>query len=724
MAIQVLTKDWRKFHDPEGDITAAGATVRCVEGLKSIIEVCRDRPANKKYKASGSHWALSTATVSDDEYIETNWPLNDAVPRHSGLDDVDLFDIIDDNFFAFMASHAPQPPVKEDPCLTEEPVNFFFVHLRSGTRVYDAYSLLDRVTGPTTELARQLNSKATGSPTGGPFDGPWGFRTLGGAGGQTVFGALTTGTHGGDYRQRPISDSVVAVHLVTDGGAHFWIEPASGLFGKQLTDDGKLNAKYKDLVPIDPNDPTGPKVPFEIMRDDDIFNAVTVGVGRFGVVASFVARVVPQYSLHEHRRLDNWPDVKKLLNGASHHRVFDTVHFAGDPIDMAADIAEFETRFLSGFKTFSNRFLQIALNLSPDGNGSRLCGVTQRWFYPQSGGEAKDPNGEVRGRRERGTTTTAGIVAAYVPPDDDSGAGGNSTFLTRACSSGNFIAGVVRETANEIEQAIADGAVPAAGIAVGALAIGAGAVALAIVGLCAILALVVLALNELADAIEASGDASLAGSLDAVIKTIVNNPDIPRELAIMIIRAIFYAAFKSQQGKRDFVALSYAVMDTHDYTDRSCFNNAESIEVFFDAHRPDLYCAYVDAILAFEAAQQEQQGLFSVGYVSLRYVQGSRALIAPARFDDTVVMEIAGLRDAAGSVPFVMNAAKVARKPIFNASFHWGQFNPLERAEVEKHFGAGPNSKLERWRLALEKLTNGKDGFSSNFTRDTGLEPF
>jgi hypothetical protein len=514
------------------------------------------------------------------------------------------------------------------------------------------------------------------------------------------------------YRQRPISDAVVAVHLVTDRGAHFWIEPKSSPINQQLTDDQKLKTAYENLVP---------GMPFEIIRDDDVFNSVVVGGGRFGVVASLVARVVPQYSLHEHRRLDNWPHVKTMLGGTNHHRVFDTMHFGGTPTEVSADIAAFDARF-GNFKDFRNPFLEVAVNLSPNGNNSRLVGVTQRWFYPQSGPEATDPNGEVRGRKERGTTAVAGKVAAYVPPDDDSGAGGNSTFITRACSSGNFIAGVLRECANEIDPAIADGAVPAGGIAVGALAIGAGAAVLAIASVCAILALVALALRELADEIEASGDASLAGSLDAAINKIVNNPAIPHDLAIVIIRSIFYAAFKSQQGNRDFVALSYAVMDTHDYTDRSCFSNAESLEVFFDASRPDI-SAYVDAILAFEAAQQEREGKFSVGYVSLRYVQGSRGLIAPSRFDDTVAMEVAGLRDASASVPFVCNAAKVARHPMFNASFHWGQFNPLTRAEVERHFGNAPNSRLDRWRNALDVLTNGSDGFSSAFTRQTGLEP-
>ena len=188
---------------------------------------------------------------------------------------------------------------------------------------------------------------------------------------------------------------------------------------------------------------------------------------------------------------------------------------------------------------------------------------------------------------------------------------------------------------------------------------------------------------------------------------------------------IFLMIFESQQSKRDFVALSYAVMDTHDYKDRSCFGNAESIEVFFDAKRPDVYCSYVDQILAFEAAQQQNEGKFTAGYVSLRYVRASQGLIAPSRFDETLVIEVAAIRDAAGSVPFVMNAAQVARHPMFAAPFHWGQFNPLVRSEVDRIFDAAPKTgALTAWRNALRLFTqNGRlNGFSSNFTRRAGLE--
>lgn len=57
MSMLTLTKDWRRFHDPEDDLICPGSTIHCVRDAATIIERCRDRPADKKYKAAGSHWA-------------------------------------------------------------------------------------------------------------------------------------------------------------------------------------------------------------------------------------------------------------------------------------------------------------------------------------------------------------------------------------------------------------------------------------------------------------------------------------------------------------------------------------------------------------------------------------------------------------------------------------------------------------------------------------------
>lgn len=159
---------------------------------------------------------------------------------------VDLHQLINDDLFEHLATHPVNPPgtLTHDPCLSGLLRDAFFVHLKSGTRVYKAYSLLDDVTRPT-ELAAKLNASL--GEDKGRYLGPWGFQTLGGAGGQTVMGALTTGTHGGDFRQRAIADAVLALHLVADGGDHYWIEPANSQLNYQLTDDAKLHAHFAML---------------------------------------------------------------------------------------------------------------------------------------------------------------------------------------------------------------------------------------------------------------------------------------------------------------------------------------------------------------------------------------------------------------------------------------------------------------------------------------------
>lgn len=101
-----------------------------------------------------------------------------------------------------------------------------------------------------------------------------GLATLGGANGQSVAGAFTTSTHGGDWDQPPLVDCVRAIHLVTDGGRELWIERASD----PITTDARLA-------------PALPCPGTQIVRSDELFNAALVSFGRFGVIYSFVLEV-------------------------------------------------------------------------------------------------------------------------------------------------------------------------------------------------------------------------------------------------------------------------------------------------------------------------------------------------------------------------------------------------------------------------------------------------
>jgi FAD/FMN-containing dehydrogenase len=108
--------------------------------------------------------------------------------------------------------------------------------------------------------------------------------TLGGSNGQALAGAISTGTHGGDVEIPPLADAVMAMHLVTEGGRELWIERKS----EPITDDAALATVLARSCPAT-----------EIVRDDELFNALLVGLGRFGVVYSYVLRVVPAFRLAE-----------------------------------------------------------------------------------------------------------------------------------------------------------------------------------------------------------------------------------------------------------------------------------------------------------------------------------------------------------------------------------------------------------------------------------------
>jgi len=109
-----------------------------------------------------------------------------------------------------------------------------------------------------------------------------GMPTLGGANGQGLAGAISTGTHGGDIATPPIAHFVVAMHVVTVGGREVWLERAS----QPITDDGALASVL-----------TCPDA--EILRDDALFDAMLIGFGRFGIIYSYVLRVKRAYRLGE-----------------------------------------------------------------------------------------------------------------------------------------------------------------------------------------------------------------------------------------------------------------------------------------------------------------------------------------------------------------------------------------------------------------------------------------
>lgn len=182
------------------------------------------------------------------------------------------------------------------------------------------------------------------------------LRTLGGSAGQTLAGAISTGTHGGDFDQPPLADSVRTIYLIGAQGVHHWIEPTS-----HITDAFKLQATFPCLDIAN------------IHYDDDMFRAALVSMGSMGVIYALVLDVVPQFSLMQCNRWSTW-EVLKRDAGDQLQGLFDGSWTGIDKFIAARFPPE-------QFGRLSNRFLQIVIN--PIGNHG--CYVSNRVAVPLQG---------------------------------------------------------------------------------------------------------------------------------------------------------------------------------------------------------------------------------------------------------------------------------------------------------------------------------------------------
>jgi len=190
--------------------------------------------------------------------------------------------------------------------------------------------------------------------------------------------------------------------------------------------------------------------------------------------------------------------------------------------------------------------------------------------------------------------------------------------------------------------------------------------------------------------------------------------------------------FNSLQPPVDRTAVSYAVLDTHDYTDRNCTVSADSLEVAFDASTPQAASAgfipFVDQL--FDRMNELNDGTLAppgrpaigkplafAGYVSVRFTAQTRALIGMQQWPTTCHIEIAAPGGLEGNEPFL--ARLEADAIALGAKVHWGQKNDLTADQVEAMY-----PQLDAWRAVLTTVTaNGElPTFSTAFTRQRGLE--
>lgn len=125
------------------------------------------------------------------------------------------------------------------------------------------------------------------------------LKNMGNFDGQSIYGAICTGTHGSNLSMGPIADQVVSLDLVT-------LRPRNGKPTPTLVRieprGGVTNKSWESAGPDR-----------ELIQKNSVFYASVVSMGTLGVgfAVTLVAR--PRYKLHETHKLVHWDDIKTGL---------------------------------------------------------------------------------------------------------------------------------------------------------------------------------------------------------------------------------------------------------------------------------------------------------------------------------------------------------------------------------------------------------------------------
>ncbi|HHG86096.1 MAG TPA: hypothetical protein ENJ82_15210 [Bacteroidetes bacterium] len=183
-------------------------------------------------------------------------------------------------------------------------------HVRGGTKVCALNRLLHGL--PAGECGGEDEDPATLEA----LPGSRAFPTLGGSGGQSIAGVISTGTHGGDVYRRPIADHVLAIHLVGPGGQEWWIERPNTL---TMGNAENLEVFIEDLAERQPGIIAEICPGVKVRKSEAFFRAAMVAIGRMGVIYSLVVSVENAFKLKEFREDSNWESFRNSIAPANYH---------------------------------------------------------------------------------------------------------------------------------------------------------------------------------------------------------------------------------------------------------------------------------------------------------------------------------------------------------------------------------------------------------------------
>jgi hypothetical protein len=204
------------------------------------------------------------------------------------------------------------------------------------------------------------------------------LKTCGASNGQTIAGAVATGTHGSAFQFGAMPEFIVGIHLITSPTTNVWLERAS----YPVVADAFITELGAKLT-----------------RDDDLFNAALVSFGSFGIVAGMMVETVPKYLLRGQRI--------KLSVNSDFLQAMNTMQLAALPLNNPGQTPwHFEVTFLPPDLSLNSGTIQ----------GSGYVQTFYKAPYPANGqyNHPALPNGISPGESLLGVI---GSLAAVLPVD-------------------------------------------------------------------------------------------------------------------------------------------------------------------------------------------------------------------------------------------------------------------------------------------------------------------
>lgn len=128
------------------------------------------------------------------------------------------------------------------------------------------------------------------------------LKTSGASNGQTIVGAMATGTHGAALSAGSIQDAVVGLHIILGPNKHVWLERQSPVASGRFVDALKA----------------------QLIRDDSLFNAALVSFGSFGFIHGVMIETEPLFLYEAYKR--------HVPLGNDLFHLMETLDFANTPL--------------------------------------------------------------------------------------------------------------------------------------------------------------------------------------------------------------------------------------------------------------------------------------------------------------------------------------------------------------------------------------------------------